>query len=493
MADVLLLILCMAVSGIIAVAAQRFAILAGQCAPSLAGDCMALLAGIQTSSLFLLLTGRILLSLLLVAALLCLLVVFNRAKEEVLREPLVLADAWLLPQVFLYPEMYFPFLPMRGITAGLALLVLILAGLVFLEKPLPLLRSFPGIASCAAVTLLPVAALWRLRQGFFQTAARFLLRLLPVSHDAVKDAARNGALASALTHPVLAGHMKREKPEWMREERTRPKASHLPEALENLLRETAAMPMEKRPHIALIQAESFCDFRERMQGPQKESLKDFLPNWDKLKAAGRSLPTPENAYGAYTMRTEFAMLTGLRQEDLGPWAFNPYLLAARQPLWSVARYFAEKGYATVCIHPYYKKFFQRDKVMSNLSFEKFLGIEELADLEHFGPYVSDAALGKRMVREMETSSRPVFCFAITMEAHGPWRTGRLTADELAAELPDINLGLFTQEEQYYLCHLRHMDRLFGMLAAPDAALQRGYKLLAYGDHAPGLGRTSACG
>lgn len=457
-------------------------------APPPAGDAAAAITGIQVCCFFLAVTARPMLAAALALAILLLLMVFNRVKEQVLREPLVLADACLLPQIWRYPEMYIPFLPVRRILAGTGAFAVCVAVLLHVEHPVP--RSGHGFlyGLLAAGALLPGVLLWLFRRGRFPGPAAFLLRHLPVSHDAAADAARNGPLAAALMHPVLAGTVEKNKPDFLINSTRRPYASRWPENFERLLEEISAAPPEKRPHVTLIQAESFCDIREYLGGEWKEALQDFLPNWDRLKTMGRTLPTPENAYGAYTMRTEFSMLTGLRAEALGPFAFNPYLLAARQPMWSLARFFRAKGYATVCMHPYHKGFFRRDKVMPNLGFERFLGIEELAGLEKFGPYTSDNALGDAILAELARSQRPVFCFAITMEAHGPWLEGRLGSEELTAcSLGNLNKGLST-ELSLYCRHIRNSDTMLGRLHDKQKEANTN-TVIVYGDHIPSFIQT----
>jgi phosphoglycerol transferase MdoB-like AlkP superfamily enzyme len=190
------------------------------------------------------------------------------------------------------------------------------------------------------------------------------------------------------------------------------------------------------------------------------------------------------------MRTEFTVLTGLRGEALGPWFFHPYLLASRRPVWSVAWHLRAGGYAALCLHPYRKDFFRRDRAMPHLGFERFWGLKELKPMETFGPYASDAALGRKILEELHAAERPLFCFAITIEAHGPWLRGRLTEDQIAACLNDVDRRLFSEKMQLYLCHLRHMDALFGMLRQDGAGNGRKVEVWAYGDHAPGLGRTA---
>jgi hypothetical protein len=445
-------------------------------------------AGFCAAALFLLLTARPFMSVLLSAAVLILLVALNRAKETVLREDLVLSDALLLRQALLYPELYLPFLPVKGLAAGCALLCLCLAPLALLEPAAALPRSAGGAALLAAAASVPPLCLVLLRFGCFPSLAAQLLRLCPVGHDAAADARRNGPLASALLHPVLAGQWEKTRPDFLLSCRTRPTASRWPEHFELLLEKLDSLPQARPPHVLLLQAESFHDIRGRLPAEQREALADFLPNWDRLKQNGQTLPTPESAFGAYTMRTEFSMLTGLQQEDLGPWAFNPYLLAARRPLWSLARHFAARGYDTLCLHPYHKGFFRRDKVMPNLGFRRFLGLEELGRLERCGPHVSDPALGREAMAQLQASEKPVFCFIISMENHGPWLEGRLSAGEIAKQLHPLDPELFDWKTRLYLCHLRHADQLMGMLdAAPaDGSGAVARICVAYGDHPPNL-------
>lgn len=448
----------------------------------LAGQAAAMLVGMQCACLFMLITARPYMATVLPLSLLALLLVVNRVKENVLREPLVIADAWLLPQVFLYPEMYIPFMPMKGIVAGGLVIVLVLAGLTYAEPAVPLLRGAPGAALCAAGAAIPALGVWLLRTGSLPLLSEQIVRLLPVSHDAGHDAGRIGPLAAALVHPVAAGLLEADPPDFM-QALTRPSAARFPDELEAVLHTIEGLPPTSRPHVLLIQAESFCDMREHGTDEQRDALKGFFPGWDALRLRGGTLPTPEGAYGAYTMRTEFSMLTGLSGESLGVFSFNPYLLAARKPVWSIARHLSGLGYTSLCLHPYYQGFFCRDKVMRNLGFDRFLGLEDLRGLPLFGPYVSDRALGERLLAELEHAEKPVFCFAITMEAHGPWRSGRLTEEEIEACLGCLDKKLFSQEQILYLCHAKHMDQLFAMLAN-DLTSPNKPVILAYGDHLP---------
>ena len=511
--------------------------------PSPAGDLIAALAGMFLYLLFLLLTARPLSSLLLTLAVGVLLVSLNRVKEQILREPLVLVDVYLLPQVFRYPDLYFPFLPKTFLVVFFLGAALALVLLLCLEASPAFLRSPPGmclvIAPLAAVLVLYL----RMNKGGLARLNNVLLSACPVSHDAVKDAKVNGPLASALMHPLLAGKCRREGRDFLSAPDHRPTQSRWPEAFEReilqadlradnasndrltaskaclrpfggkdlsqslqsissvkcsradnasygcLTASKACQHPDHAPHVVLLQAESFFDVRQHLSEAARERLGDFLPNWDALVREKRILPTPDSAFGAYTMRTEFEALTGLGASALGPWAFNPYTLAASRPMWSLARHFKGLGYETLCLHPYHKGFFSRQKVIPNLGFDCFLSLDDLSGLPHFGPHTSDLALGEDILRRLEASSSPLFCFVVTMEAHGPWLPGRLRPSELQETLGDIDYSFFDESMQLYLCHLRRMDHLFGLFRSWNTEGGDGKRqciLWAYGDHAPAL-------
>ena len=497
MSDAARILLCLAFAGGLMALLQRLAMALAlgkltkpQC---LLGDALAAMVGLQLSALFLLLTARPVVATLLTLAVGALLVSLNRCKEIVLREPLVLADAWLLGQVVRYPHLYLPFFPVRMLAVCASIFCLLLVLLIGWETTLAVYSSFGTVILLLCLAGLPSLLLFMMRHGYCRALGACLQAHGPVGHDAVRDAALNGPLASALLHPVACGLLLREKAPALFSVNTRPPGSHWPESLQRIL----DVPPNDAPHVLLVQAESFTDIRTTLPARQQEVLRDFLPNWDALCRTGHNLPTPDKAFGAYTMRTEFSMLTGLKAEDLGPCWFNPYLLAARRPMWSLARHFTAQGYGTLCLHPYAGDFFARNRVMPNLGFSRFEDLSSLSTLSTFGPYVSDLALAHKVLEILHQSDKPLFCFVITMESHGPWLPGRLTEQQIAGTLHGVDRSLFSPEMQQYLCHLRHMDTMLGILGgntqdAPgkdeDKPLQKPRRTLvwAYGDHAPGI-------
>ena len=75
-------------------------------------------------------------------------------------------------------------------------------------------------------------------------------------------------------------------------------------------------------------------------------------------------------WGANTMRTEFAVLTGIPESALGYDRFNPYYGLARVPIESHVWRLRRAGYRTICLHPFDRRFFRRDLAMPALGFEQ---------------------------------------------------------------------------------------------------------------------------
>lgn len=172
--------------------------------------------------------------------------------------------------------------------------------------------------------------------------------------------------------------------------------------------------------------------------------------------------------GAYTMRTEFSVLTGINRYDLGIYAYDPYLVAQKIPLNSLAWHYKAQGFTTVCFHPNEKEFFARHKVMANLGFDKFIALDELKDLKRNGPHISDEALLSYVKDLVVNTKEKLFVFVITMEAHGPWLKGRFKDDPNLSAL------------ECYERHLKSLDR--GLNKLIDSDLQ----VVVYGDHEPSL-------
>lgn len=386
-----------------------------------------------------------------VTAFLLLLVLVNNAKMKALREPFVFQDYEYFLDVIRHPRLYFPF--MGNGQAFVATVGFLLAAWIgFMVETVPdgrylISGQLGGISAVLLIGTLLFAA------GTRQSQA--------VSFQPERDVVSLGLLTSLWRYAM--------------EGRQRPSlASPF---------QFVSLPADSRelPHLVALQSESFFDPRPLYSGIRQEILKEFDRFKMEAVAHGR-LKVP--AWGANTVRTEFAFLSGVDEARLGVHRFNPFkAVAAGWNVFSLAHYLKHLGYRAVAIHPYPASFYQRDRVYPRLGFDELLDIREFSDAERFGPYVSDAAVAKRIEEVLESASSPVFVFAITMENHGPLHLEKPNPEDLG-NLYTVPPPTGCDDLTIYLRHLRNADRMIGSMRQEFERCDRGVGFCWFGDHVP---------
>lgn len=236
----------------------------------------------------------------------------------------------------------------------------------------------------------------------------------------------------------------------------------------------------ERPDLLVVQSESFFDPRSFFPGIRPDVLGEFDRLNNEALSHGR-LSVP--AWGANTVRSEFAFLSGATEAMLGVHRFNPYRHILKAEVLTLAGVLKAAGYRTVCIHPYPASFYGRDKVYPHLGFDDFIDIRSFADAPRSGPYVADQALGEQVKALMGSAKKPVFVFVITMENHGPLHLEKPCAADIAAAYTD-NPPDQGDDLTVYLRHLKNADRMIGDLRSFLEQHPRSARLCWYGDHVP---------
>lgn len=417
-------------------------------------------------ALMLLGTARPVLAGLAIASLAIGLVVADRVKRAVLDEPVIFSDRAELLEVVRHPRLYIAFVGTARMIVGTLACLLTIIGLIWLEPPA--WRVSPSVALGLALLAIVIArALFILPTAppILARLARAYARLGP-SRDPTVDAARFGLLATFLIHATIA-----------RAER----AGRQRDARRIALPPLAA---DSGP-ILLIQAESFMD-----AGRLDPALAAHLPHFTALRTDALlhgTLTVP--CWGANTIRSELAILTGIDGATLGLDRFNPYEAFARVALPSIAHQARAAGYHTICVHPYSATFYGRDKVMPLLGFDRFIGLEAFADAPRDGAYVSDVAVAALIAGLVRTHGPKLLVFAITMENHGPWDGAH---DPLAMETRPIANAI--PDGDQLARWLRQIERTDAMIPLLRDAIDQGDRpgwLLFYGDHQPSLPRAFA--
>jgi len=369
----------------------------------------------------------------------------SNAKHRALREPFIFSDFGIFSQTIKHPRLYLPFLGFgRALLAGLFAAGAIGAGL-WLEHPIPHFLAWAGFLAGAGFLLLLA--------GMTTAAAPSL--------NPEKDISRHGLFASIAQY-------------WWREK------THEP------LHETKLPAIRKEPEllpdVIVIQSESFFDPRADFSGIRD----DVLRNWDEActdASLRGKLTVP--AWGANTMRPEFAFLTGIEPASLDIHRFNPYRRVARRPIRALPAVLREAGYRTTCIHPHPARFFRRDRAFPNMGFEHFVDIREFRSASKFGPYVSDEAVTDKLIEEMERRPSPSFYFVITMENHGPLHLENLEEREYS-DYFQTSPPASCRDLGVYLRHLANADRQLGRLRKFLHKRARPFVLVFYGEHLPSM-------
>jgi hypothetical protein len=387
-----------------------------------------------------------------VLAILILVVLVSNAKYQSLREPFIFQDFEYFTDALKHPRLYLPFFGLgKALLAALGYGGALFVGLTFEPSLTGPIAIADFLIVVAALAVLGIALLW--------LGARKKLRVV---FDPEKDLLQLGLMASLWRY----GEEEQERC-----------CNHFPYDFVQPVEEI----LNTLPNLVVVQSESFFDVRELFAGIRPEILREF----DGLKSSAASfgrLQVP--AWGANTVRTEFAFLSGLGADTLGVHRFNPYRKLARQGVPTLAGFLQNLGYRTVCVHPYPAGFYNRDKVFPLLGFDEFLDIRSFEGVDKTGPYIGDVALAEKVCDLLgEVSGQPIFVFVITMENHGPlhWEKVREgDVERLYSSPPPESCEDLT----IYLRHLQNADRMAGMLRDRMEALPGAGWLCWFGDHVP---------
>lgn len=394
----------------------------------------------------LLLLGRPWFSLGLALAFVMLLVQVSNAKHLALREAFVFQDFEYFTDAIRHPRLYIPFLGWGKFAAIVVVVSAALLAGLWLE-PLAAERFAAAGAGWPAIALaLLGACLLFVGHGKVEP-----------SFDPAADLARWGFFACLWFYGVAE---------------RRPLVSS---------KEMAAAPyLASGGDLLVVQSESFFDPRPLYDGIRR----DVLATFDGIsQQAMHSGPLSVPAWGANTVRSEFAFLSGLPASALGVHRFNPYRRALACDIQTLAQQARAAGYRTVCVHPYPASFYRRDRVFPHFGFDQFIDIAAFADAPRCGPFVADTALAERVKGLFAQAGQPLFVFVITMENHGPLHLEKCTAADVAA-LYEPAPPSGCEDLTVYLRHLRNADRMAGELQAFLAARGKPARFCWYGDHVP---------
>ncbi|MDF0486693.1 LTA synthase family protein [Sphingomonas sp. H39-1-10] len=406
------------------------------------GVALHLLVVTATFGLFLTLAGNAAVAAVLGCALMALFTVASNAKYKMLGEPLVFTDLALLAAVVRHPRFYFTAISVRQrvlMAFGAAAALVALISLISLE-------ASPHVTG-AVMLLAASGGLWlMLREGALGDAMR-----VP---DLERDLLRFGLIATLVSY-------------WRRWRDTADPPPCPPRAA------TAPAAPEL---IVIVQCESFVDPVE-IGGDASLAL----PGLTRARVgAWQHGDLAVSGFGAYTMRTEYGVLFGRSEAELGFRRYGPFLTAHGETTLALPARLGAAGYRGIFVHPHDLGFYGRDRLMPAIGFDRVIGEDGFAPIPPgAGRYVDDRTLGAKLGDLAETAEAPTLLYAVTMENHGPWDAGRV---------PGSPGGL-----DAYLQHARSSDTMLSDLVERLAADGRPALLVFFGDHRPSIPGVSMPG
>ena len=379
----------------------------------------------------------------------------SRAKFQFIREPLVFSDIALVVDVFKYQEIFYA--TSLNIVFWIVALGYVFGAsgtyMYFEPSILPAHNRILWVLVGLTISSGPWLLLFnRTVNGFVSRITQKLVKQLDIKQSTV----RFGTYASVVFHFIIWLGVRREAI-----------VTQLQERFISAIHDLWDHGDEPPPLIVVWQSESFIDLRHF--GADTVNL----PNLDRLRGQAAQWGRMTSVFeGGYTLRTEFAVLSGLLPENVHIDASYPYLRASHYTDVVWPEKLRKAGFKTQFVHPYDRTFFLRHKAMPQLGFDKMLMLDEFDHVpERDGQYVSDLTLAKTVMKEIDKEpDERNFVFIASMGNHGPWEPGRV--------------GELTDNVEIYSELLQRADHALGNLAHYLDSLDRPVWLLFYGDHAP---------
>lgn len=237
---------------------------------------------------------------------------------------------------------------------------------------------------------------------------------------------------------------------------------------------------EELPNVVVIMNETFSDL-SRYPGLAGTAAEPVYYN----QLASEALISG-NAYvsalGGGTCNSEFEFLTGSSMGHLGGGVY-PYVLYDLKNTDSMVSQLSSLGYATTAIHPADAANWRRDRVYSQLGFDRFDDITTFDEPDRLRDLVTDRATYDRVLEVLEEGEGPQFVFDVTIQNHGGYTTGKL--DE--GKRVNVELaGEDTSELSEYLSCIQAADADLAYLIERLSELDEPVVLCFFGDHQPGF-------
>ncbi len=244
---------------------------------------------------------------------------------------------------------------------------------------------------------------------------------------------------------------------------------------------------KEKPNIIFVMSESFWDPTKATNLSFSEDPVPNLHHYIENFPGGQTIsPT----FGGNTANVEFEALTSYSMSLLKPGSI-PYqqVITNKKEIPSIPTALKKEGYYTSAIHSFGRTFFKRDDVYKVLGFDKFNAADTMENVDVDGDYISDLAMSKEIITELEKQKQPTFIHAVTMQNHFPFTEGRF--GENLIEISGLENEESKGELETYTEGLRRSDEALQYLIEQLDNLDRPTLLVFFGDHLPSLGTNKS--
>ncbi|HDR4702554.1 MULTISPECIES: LTA synthase family protein [Bacillus cereus group] len=244
---------------------------------------------------------------------------------------------------------------------------------------------------------------------------------------------------------------------------------------------------KEKPNIIFVMSESFWDPTKATNLSFSEDPVPNLHHYIENFPGGQTIsPT----FGGNTANVEFEALTSYSMSLLKPGSI-PYqqVITNKKEIPSIPTALKKEGYYTSAIHSFGRTFFKRDDVYKVLGFDKFNAADTMENVDVDGDYISDLAMSKEIIAELEKQKQPTFIHAVTMQNHFPFTEGRF--GESLIEISGLENEESKGELETYTEGLRRSDEALQYLIEQLDNLDRPTLLVFFGDHLPSLGTNKS--
>ncbi|MEW4072350.1 MULTISPECIES: LTA synthase family protein [Bacillus] len=244
---------------------------------------------------------------------------------------------------------------------------------------------------------------------------------------------------------------------------------------------------KEKPNIIFVMSESFWDPTKVTNLSFSEDPVPNLHHYIENFPGGQTIsPT----FGGNTANVEFEALTSYSMSLLKSGSI-PYqqVITNKKEIPSIPTALKKEGYYTSAIHSFGRTFFKRDDVYKVLGFDKFNAEDTMENVDIDGDYISDLAMSKEIIAELEKQKQPTFIHAVTMQNHFPFTEGRF--GENLIEISGLENEESKGELETYTEGLRRSDEALQYLIEQLDNFDRPTLLVFFGDHLPSLGTNKS--